>query len=143
MVVWFPLYQSRYLRRLHWLQCLFAALTLWHGSWPFLAQIVLFVLLVKFAFHQPTLPEALYFNSEGVQLVYRQNSVPAQLGARCYCGEYWILLAFEVQDCDGLLRRKYPRRLLLLPDSSSPDAWRRLRIYLRWYAQLHEHVSER
>lgn len=140
MVFWLPLRQSRWLYCLCWLQHGCAVLALWHVDAPLALRLCVLSLIVLHSRRQTLLPQALLFDSRAVQLVYAGQRVAACLGAQCYCSELLVVLRVEPEQ--GVLEDGLPgstgrgkRWLVLLPDSSTPDALRRLRIYLRWHAQ--------
>lgn len=142
MVFWLPLRQSRYLYWLRYLQLGCAALALWHVHWPLTVQAVALLMIVMYARHQRPLPEALLFDSHGLQLCYAKQRSPARLGSQCYCSEFLVVLSIEQElekpEEEVRGRAVAKRWLVLLPDSSSPDALRRLRVYLRWHAKMPE-----
>lgn len=139
MVFWLPLRQSRYLYWLRYLQLGCAVLALWHVHWPLTVRVAALLLIMLYARRTRPLPEALLFDSHGLQLCYAWRRSRARLGAQCYCTEFLVVLSVELesdQPEDEVWGRAVVRRwLVLLPDSSSPDALRRLRVYLRWHAQ--------
>lgn len=141
MQFWLPLRQSRRLRALNWLQYGCAILALWHIDWPIAARIVVLLLIFLYARRQTPLPKALLFDQHGLQVFYEGQRLQARLGAQCYCSEWFIALCIHLkQDSPGEGRRsgagECRRWLLLLPDSSDAQALRRLRVYLRWHAQM-------
>ena len=140
MLIWLPLRQSRWLAVLRCLQYGCAALAVWHVDWPFVFQIVALLLIVAHGRRQMPLPKALLLDQSGLQLIYGQRRVPARLTAQCFCSEYLLVLrlVLEPDQDDEAQGRACGRHccLVLLPDSSTRDGLRRLRVYLRWHARV-------
>lgn len=140
MLIWLPIRQSRWLCALRYLQYGCAALALWHIDWPFALQLALLLIIAVSGRRQRPLPKALLLDQYGLQLLYGQQLVPARLGAQCYCSEYLLVLRvlLKPDEMDQAQGRALHSQLwlVLLPDSSTPSALRRLRVYLRWHAQL-------
>lgn len=141
MLIWLPLRHSRWLYALRSLQYGCAVLAVGHIDWPVAVRIAVLLLIALHARRVAPQPEALLFDQYGVQLFFAGQRVPVRLGAQCHCNEFLVLLPleFEQEALEGELRggaagRK--RWLLLLPDSSDADALRKLRVYLRWHAQI-------
>ena len=141
MVFWLPLRRSRWLLSLHCLQLGGAMFALWHVDWTLpLRVLALLVLILVYSRPTPPLPHALLFDSYGLQLFYANQRQPAQLGQQCYCSEFLVVLSIRPErgvdeDDEGAITNRCRRWLLLLPDSTDPEALRRLRVYLRWYVQ--------
>lgn len=140
MLIWLPLRQSRWLYALRCSQYGCAALAVWHIDWPLALQFTALLLIALHARRQTPLPTALLLDQTGLQLLYGQRRVSAQLGAQCYCSEYLLVLRVrleldQLEEAQGRALER-DRWLVLLPDSSTRDALRRLRVYLRWYAQV-------
>ena len=141
MVFWLPLRQSRWLYCLRWLQHGCAALALWHIDWPNAVRFAVLLLIFLYAQRQTPIPQALLFDTHGLQVFYAGQRLRARLGAQCYCSEFLIVLNLHLeQDVpeEGVRSGAVlpARWLLLLPDASNQDALRRLRVYLRWHAQM-------
>lgn len=140
MLIWLPLRQSRWLTVLRCLQYGCAALAVWHVDWPFAFQIVVLLLIAAHGWRQTPLPKALLLDQNGLQLIYGQRRVPARLAAQCYCSECLLVLrvVLEPEQHEETQGRALGRQccLVLLPDSSTRDALRRLRVYLRWHARV-------
>lgn len=139
MVFWLPLRQSHWLHYLSYLQHGCAVLALWHVDWPVAARAAVALLIMLNARRQTPLPQALMFDSQGLQLFYTDRRERARLGTQCYCSEFLVVLSLHLEqgalEEGSLIRSHKPKRwLILLPDSSTPDALRRLRVYLRWHA---------
>jgi len=141
MVFWLPIRQSRYLYYLGWLQSGCAMFALLFVNWPFALQVVVAMLIAIYACRRTSLPQALIFNSHELVVVAENQSFPARLGSKCYCGEFWVALRIDLEkgSLEQSARKSNPRFgrwLLLLPDSSSTEGLRKLQIYLRWHARL-------
>lgn len=141
MVFWLPLRRSRWLKCLHRLQIGCAVLALWHIECPITIRLLALGLIALSSKCQSPLPQALFFDTKGIQLIYSDRRESVRLGAQCHCNEYLVVLNFKLTpdvlkpELEGK-GRSSTRRLLLLPDSSNPEALRKLRVYLRWHAQM-------
>ncbi len=140
MLIWLPLRPSRWLFALRSLQYGCAVLAVWHIDWPLVLQIATLLFIAAHGWRRAPLPKALLLDQSGLQLIYRQRRVPARLAAQCYCGEYLLVmrLVLEPNQHDEAQCRDLGRQccLVLLPDSSTRDGLRRLRVYLRWHARV-------
>lgn len=141
MVIWLPLRRSRWLNCLRWLQNGCAVLALWHVAWPLPVRLAALLLVIRYARRPTPQPQALLLTPQGLQLFYAGLPQPARLGAYCYCSELLVVLSFQLEHggrVESLRGGEWARKrwLVLLPDSSDADALRRLRVYLRWHAQI-------
>lgn len=141
MVFWLPLRQSRWLNCLRHLQIGCAMFALWHVDCPIAIRLAALLLIAWCCRRQNPLPQALFFDTFGMQLIFSDRRESVCLGAQCHCSEYLVVLNFKMasdtrQEGLGGSRGSSRRWLLLLPDSSNPDALRKLRVYLRWHAQI-------
>lgn len=140
MVFYLPIRRSRWLYAINVVQCSCALLALLHVDLPLLVRALVMLAIACFGWRLSPPPQALMFNKQGLQLIDKDKSLPARLDAQCYCSEYLIALCILVErdsHAQHRLWRIWSRRrwLLLFPDSSSADALRRLRVFLRWHAQ--------
>lgn len=130
MVFALPIKPSQWLRRLRCVQFTCALLAVCFVDWPIMAQAAIMTLIVVYGCRKNSMPEALLFDAHGLTIVENGVRTRARLGSQCHCNEFIVVLSIVAES--ERTRCASPLRIVLLPDSSSVESLRKLRLYLRW-----------